>query len=72
MFLFGIQYQMSDGSFSPVFHIPGRAATPDDRVSAESLTPQERDAIGTNLQKWQVYSTASVENIYKVTELISY
>lgn len=59
IYAFGIQYQMSDSSFSPVFHIPGRAATPDDRVSAESLTPQERDAIGTNLQKWQVYSTAS-------------
>ena len=59
IYAFGIQYQMSDGSFSPVFHIPGRAATPDDRVSAESLTLQERDAIGTNLQKWQVYSTAS-------------
>jgi hypothetical protein len=59
IYAFGIQYQMSDGSFSPVFHIPGREATPDDRVSAESLTPQERDAIGTELQKWQVYSTAT-------------
>lgn len=67
IYAFGIQYQMSDGSFSPVFHIPGREATADDRVSAESLTPQERDAIGKSLQKWQVYSTASVENIYKVT-----
>jgi hypothetical protein len=61
IYAFGIQYQMSDGSFSPVFHIPGRAATLDDTVSAESLTPQERDAIGTNLQKWQVYSTASID-----------
>jgi len=59
IYAFGIQYQMSDSSFSPVFHIPGREATADDRVSAESLTPQERDAIGTNLQKWQVYSTAT-------------
>jgi hypothetical protein len=59
IYAFGIQYQMSDGSFSPVFHIPGREATPDDRVSASSLTAQETDAIGTNLQKWQVYSTAS-------------
>jgi hypothetical protein len=63
IYAFGIQYQMSDSSFSPVFHIPGRAATADDRVSAESLTPQERDAIGTNLQKWQVYSTATSDGI---------
>jgi hypothetical protein len=66
IYAFGIQYQMSDSSFSPVFHIPGRAATPDDKTLV-SLTLQETDAIGTNLQKWQVYSTASVENIYKVT-----
>jgi hypothetical protein len=58
IYAFGIQYQMSDSSFSPVFHIPGRAATPDDTVLV-SLTPQETDAIGTNLQKWQVYSTAT-------------
>lgn len=66
IYAFGIQYQMSDGSFSPVFHIPGREATFDDRVLV-SLTPNETDAIGVGLQKWQVYSTASVENIYKVT-----
>jgi hypothetical protein len=66
IYAFGIQYQMSDGSFSPVFHIPGRAATADDRVSAESLTPQETDAIGTNLQKWQVYSTATNDGIYNI------
>ena len=65
IYAFGIQYQMSDGSFSPVFHIPGREATFDDRVLV-SLTPNETDAIGVGLQKWQVYSTASVENIYKV------
>lgn len=60
IYAFGIQYQMSDGSFSPVFHIPGREATFDDRVLV-SLTRQETDAIGTNLQKWQVYSTASID-----------
>jgi hypothetical protein len=58
IYAFGIQYQMSDSSFSPVFHIPGRAATADDKTLV-SLTPQETDAIGTNLQKWQVYSTAT-------------
>ena len=66
IYAFGIQYQMSDSSFSPVFHIPGREATFDDRVLV-SLTPNETDAIGVGLQKWQVYSTASVENIYKIT-----
>jgi len=63
IYAFGIQYQMSDSSFSPVFHIPGREATQDDRVSASSLSPNETDAIGTNLQKWQVYSTASIDGI---------
>jgi len=58
IYAFGIQYQMVDSSFSPVFHIPGRAATQDDRTLV-TLTPQETDAIGTGLQKWQVYSTAS-------------
>lgn len=66
IYAFGIQYQMSDGSFSPVFHIPGRAATPNDRV-VDNLSQTETDAIGTGLQRWQVYSTASVENIYNVT-----
>jgi len=60
IYAFGIQYQMSDGSFSPVFHIPGREATLDDKTLV-TLTPQETDAIGTNLQKWQVYSTASID-----------
>lgn len=59
IYAFGIQYQMSDGSFSPVFHIPGRAATPNDRV-VDTLSPTETDAIGTLLQRWQVYSTASI------------
>jgi len=61
IYAFGIQYQMSDSSFSPVFHIPGREATQDDRVSASSLSQNETDAIGINLQKWQVYSTASID-----------
>ena len=60
IYAFGIQYQMSDGSFSPVFHIPGRAATPNDRV-VDTLSPTETDAIGTLLQRWQVYSTASID-----------
>lgn len=65
IYAFGIQYQMSDGSFSPVFHIPGREATADDRTIV-SLTLQETDAIGTNLQKWQVYSTATNDGIYNI------
>jgi hypothetical protein len=60
IYAFGIQYQMSDGSFSPVFHIPGRAATPNDRV-VDTLSPTETDAIGTSFQRWQVYSTASID-----------
>lgn len=60
IYAFGIQYQMSDGSFSPVFHIPGRAATPNDRV-VDTLNLTETDAIGTLLQRWQVYSTASID-----------
>lgn len=60
IYAFGIQYQMSDGSFSPVFHIPGRAATSNDRV-VDILSPTETDAIGTSLQRWQVYSTASID-----------
>lgn len=60
IYAFGIQYQMSDGSFSPVFHIPGRAATPNDRV-VDNLSLTETDAIGTLLQRWQVYSTASID-----------
>lgn len=60
IYAFGIQYQMSDGSFSPVFHIPGRAATPNDRV-VDNLSLTETDAIGTSLQRWQVYSTASID-----------
>ncbi len=51
---------MSDGSFSPVFHIPGRASTPNDRV-VDILSATETDAIGTLLQRWQVYSTASID-----------
>jgi len=51
---------MSDGSFSPVFHITGRAATPNDRV-VDTLSTTETDAIGTLLQRWQVYSTASID-----------
>lgn len=61
IYAFGIQYQMSDGSFSPVFHIPGRAATLNDRVVDTSLNITETDAIGTSLQRWQVYSTASID-----------
>jgi len=60
IYAFGIQYQMSDGSFSPVFHIPGREATPNDRV-IDTLNITETDAIGTLLQRWQVYSTASID-----------
>ena len=60
IYAFGIQYQMSDGSFSPVFHIPGREATPNDRV-IDTLNITETDAIGTSLQRWQVYSTASID-----------
>ena len=60
IYAFGIQYQMSDGSFSPVFHIPGREATPNDRV-VDTLNITETDAIGTSLQRWQVYSTASID-----------
>ena len=60
IYAFGIQYQMSDGSFSPVFHIPGREATPNDRV-VDTLNITETDAIGTLLQRWQVYSTASID-----------
>lgn len=62
IYAFGIQYQMSDGSFSPVFHIPGREATPNDRV-VDTLNITETDAIGTLLQRWQVYSTASIDGI---------
>lgn len=60
IYAFGIQYQMVDGSFSPVFHIPGREATPNDRV-VDTLSLTETDAIGTLLQRWQVYSTASID-----------
>lgn len=60
---FGIVFEFEDGSESPVYHIPGRAKTPNDTIK---IPANNLDIVKTSIcdpdkeyEQWQVYNTAS-------------
>jgi hypothetical protein len=60
---FGIVFEFEDGSESPVYHIPGRAKTPDDalKIPANNLDIVKSSTCDPEkeYEQWQVYNTAS-------------
>lgn len=72
VYAFGIVYVFSDGSFSPVFHIPGRTANTTDldelpvsALKSSTTRINDKDAehlgleIGDTVPRWKVYNTAT-------------
>ena len=62
VYALAIRWNYIDGTFSPFFHIPGRAANEYDREIIPADDPENCAAC--DLQRWQVFNTARRTNLY--------
>lgn len=58
IYALGIMFEFCDGSLSPVYHIPGRAATFFDRTIIDG--ENEDNFFGCDKETWEVYNTSVI------------
>lgn len=60
VYAFEIVFLLRNGKQTDGFHIPGRAAVPDDLVTVTKATNADYIGTGTSAPYWKIYNTASV------------